>query len=199
MRARIRQNVQSCRDVSASFHVRSRPDLLNHSKRSADRSAVDQEVEVNVNPRSRRSRVDNLPLPVLPHADIGSLILVLFGNQGRDVAFETARANAHDDEANSEDTDSSVWFDNDGRNRRQDENNVTDESHQVRVLDRVVASPVLISKPGTTEGSDVGPELIEHGQTGRRALTHVQSTGTRALEETSTSGRARRKRLLDEV
>jgi hypothetical protein len=91
---------------------------------------------------------------------------------------------------------------------------VTDDGDDVRVLDREVATPVLISKPRSTEWGDVRPELIDctrlatkalwskqltHGQTSGCSLAHAESARTRLLEKTSTRPGARRKVFLDEV
>ena len=172
---------------------------VNHCNGTADGTAVDEKVEVDVNPGSRCRGVDNLLLSVLLHAYVGLLVLVLFGNQGRDVTLEAAGAETHDHKTDREDTDGNVWLDNNCGDRRHDEDDVPDNSNDVGVLDRVVAAPVLVSEPGATERCDVGPELIEHCQAGRCTLAHVESTRTRLLEETSPGFGAGRERLLNKV
>jgi hypothetical protein len=76
---------------------------------------------------------------------------------------------------------------------------VTDDSDVVRILDGVVTTPVLVSKPSTTERSDVRPELVEHGQSRRSTLSHVQGTRARLLEKAGTSLGTGRKWFLNEV
>lgn len=172
---------------------------VNHCNGTADGAAVDEEVKVYVNPGRCCGRVDNLLLSVFPHAYVGLLIFVLLGNQGRDVTLEAASAETHDDETDSEDTDGDVWLDDDSGDRRHDENDMANESNEVGVLDCVVTTPVLISKPGAAERRNVRPELVEHCQAGRCALAHVESTRSGLLEKSSAGLGAGRERLLDEV
>jgi hypothetical protein len=76
---------------------------------------------------------------------------------------------------------------------------VADDGDDVRVLDGVVTTPVLVSKPCTAKGCDVRPELVEHRQARGSTLTHVQGTGARLLKKAGTGLGTRGKRLLDEV
>jgi hypothetical protein len=106
-------------------------------------------------------RVNNFLGTVLPDTYIGLLVLVLLGNKGRDVRLETSGTDTHDDETEGEDGDGSAGLGDDLGNGREDKEDVTDDGDDVGVLNGEVTSPVLISKPRTSKGGDVGPELVD--------------------------------------
>lgn len=164
---------------------------------------------------SSRRRVNNLLLAVLPDTNVRLLVLVLLGDERRDVRLETTGTNTHDDETNGEDGNRCAGLGDDLGNGREDEENVTDDGDDVGILDGEVTAPVLISKPRATERSDVRPELVDcalldggvvsvreshtHGQAGGSSLAHTKRTRTRLFEEPCTSLGTGRKVLLDEV
>jgi hypothetical protein len=106
-------------------------------------------------------RVNNFLGTVLPDTDIGLLVLVLLGNKWRDIRLETSGTNTHDDKTKGEDGDGSAGLSDNLGNGREDKEDVTDDGDDVGVLNGEVTSPVLISKPRTSEGGDVGPKLVD--------------------------------------
>ena len=173
---------------------------VNHGKGTGKGSHVDQQVEIDVDASRSSSRVNNNLGSVLLDLDISLLILVLLGDEGRDVRLETARAKSHDDETDGENGDGDIGLDNDLWDGREDEDDVADDGEDIGVLDREIAAPVLVSQPGSSKRCDVGPELVEHGETSGGSLAHVQGARTDTfLEKTCTSLGALWKGLLDEV
>jgi hypothetical protein len=123
----------------------------------------------------RSRRVDNLLSTVLPDTDICLLVLVLFGNEGRDVRLETTGTDTHDDQPNREDGNGSTGLGDDLGNGGEDEEDVTDDSDNVGVLDGEVTSPVFISKPRASERGDVGPELVDCTQLDKKDVSVVEN------------------------
>lgn len=94
---------------------------------------------------------------------------------------------------------------------------MANQRNDVGVLDREISAPVLISEIGTSEGRNVAPELVDcvevsgirgrlcvgaihtSCQSSRGTLSHTQRSRTRFDQEASTSGRAFRQVLLDEI
>lgn len=134
---------------------------VNHGQGSAERSHVDQQVEVDVDTGRSGGGVDNLLLSVLVGSNVWSVITVLFSDQRRDVGFESTCSEAHDDKSDSEDSESSFALDDDRRNSRDDQDSVTDHSETDRVLDSEVTTEILISDVCSTKRCDVRPEGID--------------------------------------
>ncbi len=65
---------------------------------------------------------------------------------------------------------------------------MADDGNDVGVLDRQVATPVLIGEVGAEEGREVGPELVEGGHAGRSTLAEAESTRAGRLKEASAGG-----------
>ena len=108
------------------------------------------------------SWIDDYFGAILLDADIGLLIFVLFGDERRNVALETASANPHDDKADGEDGNGGFGLGDDLGNGREDEEDMADNGDDVGVLDREVATKVLVCKPGASEWGDVRPELVDY-------------------------------------
>lgn len=172
---------------------------VDHGNGTTDRTTVDQEVEVDVDTCSSGSRIDNLLLSTLCDTDVRLLVFILLSNKWRDVRLETTGSDTHDHETNTEDGDRDVGLDDDCRDSRHDEDDMADEGNEISPLDSGVTPPVLISKPGTTERSDVRPELVEHGQTSGSTLAHTERARSGLFEETGTSLGAWWESLLDKV
>jgi hypothetical protein len=149
---------------------------IHHSDGAGQRAAIDQEVEldksvlakscirgthVNVDAGCSGCRIDNLFVAILPHTNISLLILVLFGNERRDVRFETASSDSHDDKAQRKDANGGIRLSDDLGNGREDEQDVADDRNNIGILDRKVATEVFVSKPRASKGCDVGPKLVD--------------------------------------
>lgn len=76
------------------------------------------------------------------------MVCDLLGDHGTDVGLEHAGSDAHDDDGDSKDTDSSVGLGNDGRGGRGDEEDVTDHGDEDGPADRVVAAQVRVGDVG---------------------------------------------------
>jgi hypothetical protein len=76
-----------CQGVSNDLGcVNLRTDLgVDHGKGSGQTTAVDQEIEVNVDTRGGSRGVNNLLASVLLDSDVCLLVLVLLGDEGRNV------------------------------------------------------------------------------------------------------------------
>lgn len=157
---------------------------VHHGEGTSERAHIDEEVKVDVDACSCRCGVDNLLAASFVGTHIGLGLAVLLGNEGRNVGLESSRADAHYHQANGEDGNGDFGVDNDGRNRRHDENNVAHEGGNVGVLNREVAAPVLIREVCAEQRGAVGPELVEGSHAGRGPLAHSEGTRARLLEET---------------
>lgn len=88
---------------------------------------------------------------------------VLLSDQRRDVALDTAGAEANDDHGDDETTQGDAICDGD-RQGGQDENDHADEVDDGEVEDCPVLAEVLIGDDGADDGSDIAPELEEVGE-----------------------------------
>lgn len=139
---------------------------VNHCKGASEGASVDEQVEVDVDTRCRGSGIHDLLLAVFPGAHIRFLVLVLFGDEGRDVGFETTSTNSHNNEADSKDTHGSIRLDDNLRDCREDQDNVPNDgdntslslanirsfgshSNALSPLNGLVSAPVLIGNPCT--------------------------------------------------
>lgn len=134
---------------------------VNHGQGTCEGTAVDQEVEVDVDAGRSGSRVDNLLGAIFPDADIGLLVLVLLSNEGRNIRLETTGTDTHDDETNGKDGDGGTGLGDNLGNGGEDEEDMSDDGDQVGPLNSGVTTQVLISNPRSTERGDVGPELVD--------------------------------------
>lgn len=116
--------------------------------------------------------------------------------------LETTRANTHDDQTDREASNGATGSGDDIRDGGNDQNSMADQCHCDRCENSAETTPILISNPGTGEGHDVGPKLVDYdgqhsqhsskinaasfvfevrkltqGQSSRSTLSHTQSTG----------------------
>ena len=134
---------------------------VNHGERSSERTTVDEHVEVDVDSCCGNRRVDDFFLSALGHAHISLGVFVLLGNERRNVGLEAPGSNTHDDQTDGKDAKRRWWVDNDRRDGRDDENNVTDNGDDVGILNGQVAAPVLVSEIRSEKGSQIRPKLVD--------------------------------------
>ena len=72
------------------------------------------------------------------------LRFVLFGNERRDVGFESSDADAENDKTNGKGSNGAMRMGNDRGYGRDDENYVADDGNEDGNLDSLVSPPVLV-------------------------------------------------------
>lgn len=157
---------------------------------------VDEKVEPVVDSLDSDTRIDNDTLTRLESPDMHVLLAKLFDNKRVDIGLETTGTEANDNDGNDHGTKRATFVLNDGRESRDDKNDVADDIDTKGIADGLVTAPVLVGNERSEEGHEILPELVESSDTSRSSLTHTKDT---RLFIISTSCRALRERLLDEV
>ena len=175
---------------------------VNHAELAGKSTDVDEEIEVVINPRSRKVRVNNDTLASGEGLDNHPGQVKLFNNQRVDVGLETTGTETHEDDTEREAGESSVRVLDNRRKTRHDEDDVTEDIDAERIADSLETSEVAVGDVGTEKGHGILPERVEGGQTGGGTLAHAQGTGNGLLDipvDNVTGRRSGRKRLLNEV
>jgi hypothetical protein len=170
--------------------------MLTHSNLSDQSSNIDEEVKPTVDSLNSDSWINNNTLTRLESLDVHVLLTKLFHNQGVNIWLETTSTETDHNNSNDHGTKSTAIVLDNRRNRRDDENDVSDNVDAQGVADGLVTAPVLVGNVGTEKGHEVLPELVEGGDSGRGSLAHAEGTG---LLRVGTGRGALRERLLDKV
>lgn len=170
---------------------------VDHADRTEQTTDVDHHVEVKVDAGDGDGRVHDDALALLRRGDVHLGLSVLFSDQRRNVGLETTSSDTHHNHTNDHARERTARVHNNLGRSRDDEEDVSDNGNEDRVLNRLQTTKILIGNVGTHERHGVGPERVEGGDTGGCALSHTERA--RLAVETSTSGRARWKVSLDEV
>lgn len=102
----------------------------------------------------------SVPLKVSIGLDTGKAQLTLLSNQRTDVGFETSNTNTHNHDTDSEARNGSIRVGDDLGNRRDNQDNMTDQGDTTGDLNRLESTPVLICHVGTEKRHNVGPKLV---------------------------------------
>ena len=102
----------------------------------------------------------SVPLEVSIGSDTGTCQLTLLSNQRTDVRFETSNTDTHNHDTDSEACNGSIGVGDDLGNRRNNQDNMTDQGDTTGNLNCLESTPVLICHVGTEERHDVGPKLV---------------------------------------
>jgi hypothetical protein len=155
-------------EVDIALHVRCR--------KQGQTADVDTKVEHHVDPLDGDRRVDDdLLASLVVMSDYHTPPLVLIGNEGSDVRFNTTSSKTDNNNGDDESTETgtvvqSSW----DRSAGQDEE--TNHVDSAEDKNGVVLSKVLIGNDGTENGRNVAPELEKRGETSSSLVTHAEGT-----------------------
>lgn len=132
-----------------------------HGNLASERTDVDEHVEVQEDTGESDVRVRDHALSCLrvnDHTRLG--LLVLFGNQRRDVRLESTSSETENNDTKNEWSNGLSAIKNrwEGRN---DQQNVTDNGECNGNKDGVETSEIFIGNNGTNDGSSVCPERVD--------------------------------------
>lgn len=149
---------------------------VNHGDLTGEGTDVDEHVEVKEDTRDGNVGVrDDTLASLLIDDNTGLGLLVLLGNQRRDVGLESAGSKPKNDDTQDERSDSISASEHVG-DSRDNKQNVTDDGEGDGDEDGVKATEVLIGDNGTDDGSGVGPERVEGTNTERGTLSHTETS-----------------------
>lgn len=123
-------------------------------------SNVNHEVKDHVNPLNSGRRIDNDSLSALHRLDVGSRVLVLFGNQGRNIGFDSSSSKTNNNHGSDKTTQSSSILNGNGQGG-QEQDHCADNIDDGEVKDGPVLSKVLIRYNGSNNGGHIAPKLKE--------------------------------------
>lgn len=75
--------------------------------------------------------------------------------------LETTSSDSHDDQTNGEACDGATGTRNNTRNRRDDQNGMSDQGHCDGCKNGAESTPILIGHIGAGQWHDIGPELVD--------------------------------------
>ena len=150
---------------------------VDHADLTNQCTDVDEQVKVVVDTGGSDSGIDNDALALGGSLDTHLLLGNLLGNERRNVGLECTSSESHDDQAENENAEGSVWLGQDMWGRGGDEDEMTDFSDQDGVNDGLEATEIGIRNPSTEQRTAVDPEGVEGGQTEGNLLAHVEGTG----------------------
>jgi hypothetical protein len=167
---------------------------VNHGHLADQSADVDEEVEPGkrsaydghdqsgkyspiVNSGDGDCRIDNDPLALFLGPDVEPRGGDLLSDQGRDIGFETTRANSHDDEPDNEGSHGGVRMGDDMRGGRSCQNDVASNSDEDRDPNGPETAKIGVGYIGAKKRNQVDPELIECRQSSRSSLAIAQRTG----------------------
>ena len=130
---------------------------VGHRDLADERTDVDEQVEVHVDPRRRQDRVDDDALASLRVANEQLTPLILLSNKRRNVRLETSGTDTHDDDGDNEACQSTIGVVDDARNRGDDEETVAEKCNSDRYTDGLVPAPPSIRNVCTEEGDNIHP------------------------------------------
>lgn len=169
-----------------------------HTELTTKSTDIDEKVEVHEDTADGQDGVNNDTLAGFEGLD-GLLGAVnLLGNQRADGALEPTRSYAHNDDGNDEASHGTILVVENGRKRRNDEENVTNHGNEDGDAYGLETTPAGIGKISTKNGHEVDPEGVEGSETSGGLLTLAEGTRL-VIGATGTSTAASRTRLLDEV
>lgn len=133
-----------------------------HGNLSENGTNVDEHVEIHVDGGDCESRILDNTLTGREGLDGEPGLLVLFGDQRRNVGLETTSSHTHNYKTDGEAGDSTVRGGDDRGDGRNDENTMTNERQCDGVHDSPVTSEILIGNVGADEGHNVRPERVDY-------------------------------------
>lgn len=113
--------------------------------------------------------------------------------------YKEWRTHSHDDDGDDEAAERSHRVDDDRRNCRNDEEDVTENGDPEGVAERLVSSQVGVGDVGTKERTDVDPEGVEGTESETSRLTQSERSRSYSGRSSSSGDRADGQGLLDEV
>lgn len=137
---------------------------VDHANATDETTGVDHHVEVEEDSAVGDLRVnDNALAGLWQCQDLWASLLDLFSEKRRNVRLETTSSQSHDDEPNSETTESTLFVVHDTGNRRHDEDSVSNKRGENTPLNGGVTTKVGIGNVSTDKRHQVSPELVERG------------------------------------
>ena len=133
---------------------------VNHADLANKRADVDEKIEIHIDACSSEEGVDNdtFAAPSVSYEEFG--LGVLLSDKGRDVCLECTSPEPHDDNCQGKDADGTVGFLDDSRNRRDDEQDVSEEGDGHGDANRLVTAPSGVSYVCPKERNDINPVWI---------------------------------------
>lgn len=151
---------------------------IDHADLTDKRTAVDAEIEVQEHTGVGDGRIHNDTLSSLLQChNTNSGVLVLLGEEGRNVGLEEAGADTERDEANDECGQGRSWLDNDRRSSTCGQDDMGNDRHHNGDVNGLETTEVGVSDVGTEERHHVCPKLVEESETGGYTLALSKSTG----------------------
>ena len=112
---------------------------------------IDHEIEVHVNSRGGNRGIDNDPLSGWKSVNPQVGVLALFGDQWRDVRFESTGTDTHDDDSDSETPESVIRVIDNGGDSGGDEENMANHSDSDSYANGLITTPVGIGDVGAKQ------------------------------------------------